>query len=278
MRKPDLRLICAVALFAATPAFAATLFPQPMHIVRRVDDPISRAETTLHEYCSGNRVVSVSGNRVAIADYDRQQLTEIDRAAGTYSITRFDEIAKANKEQRGRSGVSVQASQAGTTTDEWTSTSLGPKTSRSGRAVETHAFSRGTGDAKRSVEVGIDRRVALSRDAVEVLVGAAYPNERTPEHDVVMRAAGGMRGVVRANATGSAAQEAEFALPTEQTMSFEIAGQTITVKNSIVSVTAEAPPDDVMQIPPGAKQVESRITRLVRELRELDELPGTPRK
>src|SRR5581483_5691016 len=37
-----------------------------------------------------------------------------------------------------------------------------------------------------SVKVEIDRSVALSREAVEALVGASYPNRRTAEHDRIL--------------------------------------------------------------------------------------------
>lgn len=75
-------LLVAPAVFAAT-----VLFPRPLHLVRRVDDPISKTTATIDEYCGGNRVVTVRGSKVAIADYDAQQLTEIDHAAQTWSVT-----------------------------------------------------------------------------------------------------------------------------------------------------------------------------------------------
>src|SRR5438874_8531547 len=73
----------------------AVLFPKPIHFVRKVDDSISGKSVTFDQYCAGNRIVTVRGARVTIADYEKQELTEVDREAGTYSVTRFDEIAKA---------------------------------------------------------------------------------------------------------------------------------------------------------------------------------------
>lgn len=273
-----------VLLCAATPAFAATLFPQPLHLVRQIDDPVANGRMTVHEYCIGDRMVTVNGPRVTIADYAKQELVEIDRKAGTYSITRFSEMATLLKSQRGMRPAAADdtANLAARTRgeDEWSATPLGTKSFASGRAFEAYAFARGRVGDQRRIEVGIDRRVTLSRDAVEVLVGAAYPNDRTPEHDVLVRASAGMRDP-RNDDSGSAAAaavQATYALPAEQSTTFELAGQTVTVHNSIVSVTNEAPPDDVMQIPPGATQVESRVTRLVRELRDLDQIPGMPEK
>jgi len=63
------------------------LFPAPLHIVRRIDDPVSRRAITIHEYCAGNRIVTIDGERAVIVDYDAQQFVEIDRRAGTYSVT-----------------------------------------------------------------------------------------------------------------------------------------------------------------------------------------------
>ena len=74
-----------------------------MHLTRIVSDPLSGSETVIEEYCHGNRVVSVSGRRTAIAEYDKQTVTTIDFAAGTYSVATFDELAKAW--QSGRSAA-----------------------------------------------------------------------------------------------------------------------------------------------------------------------------
>lgn len=65
------RVVAAALAFLAAPfALGATaLFPKPLHLVRRVDDPISKTIATIDEYCLGNRVVTVRGSKVAIADY-----------------------------------------------------------------------------------------------------------------------------------------------------------------------------------------------------------------
>jgi hypothetical protein len=76
-------------------ALLAVLFPAPLHLTREVTDPIGGSKTVIEEYCHGNRVVSVSGSRTAIAEYDKRTVTTIDFAAGTYSIATFDELAKA---------------------------------------------------------------------------------------------------------------------------------------------------------------------------------------
>jgi hypothetical protein len=219
-----------MASWFAWSAFAAdALFPRPLHLVRRVEDPIAGKTATLHEYCAGDQVVTVNGARVVIADYGKQQLTEIDRAAGTYSITRFDELAKTNAAAPQASGDNIK------------------------------------------VEVGVDRNTRLSRAAVEVLIGAAYPNARRAEHELILRAAAGGDKDKRLVAN-SVDVASDYALPVEQTLTIIEDGQRITMRNSIVEVRSELAPDDVRLIPPGARLIESRITRLARELHDLDRL------
>ena len=96
------RVRFAALLLAALslPALAAgPLFPAPLHLTRQVQDPISERTTVFDEYASGNRLISVRGSRTSIADYEKGELIEIDRDAGTYSVTRFDAIARATKNQ-----------------------------------------------------------------------------------------------------------------------------------------------------------------------------------
>src|SRR5688572_20952221 len=94
------RSLCRVALLALCvsawcvgAAPARVLFPTNLHLTRQVEDPLSGKTVTIDEYCYGNRVVSVSGEKTVIADYDKQQITEINRKNGTYSVSRFDEVA-----------------------------------------------------------------------------------------------------------------------------------------------------------------------------------------
>lgn len=189
----------AVAAWAGGP-----LFPKPLHIVRVIDDGLATKTITVHEYCAGNRIATVNGDRVAIVDYEALRVVEIDRKAGTYSITPFEDLPPRASEPSGK------------------------------------------------LEVEVDRRVELSRDAIEALSGGVLPRER------------------RRVASESVEKEA---LPTSQVRTFEIGGQTLVVKNTIVSITNELAPAELLAIPPGARQVESRATRTARELRELDTTP-----
>jgi hypothetical protein len=140
------KAVAAIAwLVVSSSLGAGTLFPTPIHVVRRIDDPISKTSTTVEEFFFGDRIVSVNGSRVAISDYAAQLLTEIDHASATYSVTRFDDIAKA------RPKVDVPE--------------------------------------KATVTVTINRSVALTRDAVEAMVGAAYPNHRDSRNEKILAAA-----------------------------------------------------------------------------------------
>jgi hypothetical protein len=247
------RVATLLCILAALPATAATsLFPRPLHLVRRIDGPAAKSES-VDEYCSGNRIVTVRGKRVLIADYAEQQLTEIDRDASTYSVTRFDEIAKA--------AAQLSAS----------------RPAAASRFAVTRVETMGSRDryriegANAKIEVGIDRSIALSRDAVEALLGAAYPNVRRPEHEAVLQAAGGGVGGGRVAAQSA---EPQYGLPAEETITYSFEGSSVTLHSAIVRADVDAVPPELLLIPPGARRVESRITRIGRELQDVETLPG----
>ena len=190
--------------------------------MRRIDDPIAGSRATIDEYCAGDRIVTINGPRVAIADYAAQQLTEIDHAAGTYSITSFAEIAKARPATR-----------------------------------ETRA----------KVSVEVNRSVALSREAVEALIGASYPNRHLEQHDQILNAAAPASGRIVAQSVGG---DAAYGLPSNTSVTYE---NGLTMRNVIVRVDHDLAPPRMMLIDPGAKRVESRLTRTSRELKQLDAPP-----
>ncbi len=98
MVKAAMAFVALVCGFFLSPAFAgAALFPAPLHITRQVYNSISDKTALVEEYGYGNPLVAVRGARTSIADYEKGELIEIDRDAGTYSITRFDALAKAQK-------------------------------------------------------------------------------------------------------------------------------------------------------------------------------------
>lgn len=254
------RIVTAALLLVAAPlAFAANaLFPRPLHLVRLVDDGLSRTTATLDEYCLGNRVITIRGARVTIADYDAQQLTEIDHLAQTWSVTPFADIAKSRADLDTRLGAAFEPHPARLT-------AVG---SNASSAVETFVV-----DAPhRRLQIGIDRRVVLSRAAAEVLIGAAYPGQGDAEQEEILAAAGG--GGVSAMSAG-AAVGGTYGLVTERTLTIDVEGTQLVSHNAIIRIGDEMPPAEATLIDPGAKRIESRLTRLTRELREIDTLPST---
>jgi hypothetical protein len=229
--------------------------------VRQLDDPISRTTATIDEYCAGNRVVTVRGSKVTIADYDAQQLTEIDHAAQTWSVTPFAEIAASRAALDARIGAAPAPPSARLTASSSSS-------AHASSAVDTFVA-----DApQRHLEVGIDRRVSLSRAAAEVLIGAAYPGSGNEEQEEILNAAGNHRDVSAMSV--AARSDATYGLVAERTLTIQSGGTTLVSHNKILRVGDEMPPSDATLIDPGAKRIESRTTRLSRELREIDTLPS----
>ena len=246
-------LFFAAMAVAARSARAATLFPEPLHLVRRVTDPISRATATVDEYCHGNRIVSASGTRSVTVDYEKQTVTEIDRGAGTYSITSFDEVARAS--------AALRPAATKETTTEWAATSL-----------RTNAW-RFVAKSGTAVDIAVDPSIKISAEALDALIGAAYPNRRTAVHEALARAASG--GVNRVQTESSRSQPV-FALPLDETITWDVEDSRITSANVVVRVGHEVVPPDVLMIPAGAKRVESKRVALPRMIEELDRLPSAP--
>jgi hypothetical protein len=253
-------MAAGLALLAGPVAFGANpLFPRPLHLVRRIDDPISNTAATIDEYCAGNRVVTVRGSKVTIADYEAQQLTEIDHAALTWSVTSFTDIARSRTELEARIGNNVEPRAAHLT------------------AMAHNASAYVSDEPHRRMEIGFDRKVVLSRAAAEVLIGAAYPNGKSQEQEEILAAAGGgSNDGVSAMSTGATASGA-YGLLVERTLTIETGGTTLVSHNSVTRIGDEAPPAEAILIDQSATRVESRLTRLARELRDIDTIPSAKR-
>lgn len=239
-------LIGAAFAVAAT-ASAAALFPEPLHIVRQSTDPISGITSTVHEYCSGDRIATVNGSLTVIADYARGEVTEIDRGRGTFSITSFEDIARAAV-SHGPQPVAKSMSEPRT---------LGLRQSADGRQLESYEFSNAEGYQQVVVTVSVDRKMHISAEAAEALTGAAFPNRRTFVHDAIMRAASGP----------------QVALPSEHAISYEFAGEKLVFRSAIISIDRQLAPEEALMIPPGSRRVETRLTSVPRAMEELDRLP-----
>jgi len=254
-------LVLEAAAFAAAP-----LFPTPLHITRQVHDPIAGTTNVLDEYGIGNRLISIRAERTSIADYEKGELMEIDRKTGTYSITRFDAVAKVAQV----TGAPVATKTGGL--KPAAPQSLGMKATRTGRNAEFFE-AEVDGEVKQRVEIAVDRSTLVSKEALEVLLGAAYPGVRRPEHDAVLSAARSQRP--RGVMTQSESSEPAFAIPVEQTIHYELDGQQLEFRTSVVRLGTETPPADLVSIPPGARLVVSRYVAVMQELEKLEH-PGTP--
>jgi hypothetical protein len=278
MARVSLR-VALLALAVTTCLYAApqrALFPTNLHLTRQIQDPLSGSTTTIEEYCSGNRMVAISGDRTVIVDYDKQEITEIDRRKGTWSVSRFSDVASANMEMgsAARSRRVTADATSGPAPEKWKLTPQGQR-GAAGRSVEQFEFID-QGEIKRKVDVGVDRSVALTREAVEVLIGAAYPNTVRDEHEAVLRAAVSARPAAARGMAANSETPAEetYGLPLTQSFTYTDSGSELTFRSAITRVGSEVVPAEALMIPPGSKRVESPATAARRQLRELDH-PGS---
>jgi len=263
-RRFVLLLELSVSFLAAQFAVAAVLFPEPLHLTRTIESPVTHKAVVVDEYCAGNRVISVTEDRTVIADYEKGELTEIDRAHSTYSITKFEDLAKANN---------VRAPRASSTSDA--SWRVRP-TARRANADYVEAEPNDDRDL-RKLEVGVDRNVRLSRAAAEVLAGTAFPNVRTDESTLVLNAAAPaarQQSRTRSESTSVTSADVSYGLPVEQTATVRVGGKEVVTRNRITRVGNEAPPASALVIPNGARLVESTAVQRRRLLDEIETLPA----
>ena len=266
------------SLLAANIAFAApeVLFPAPLHITRELTDPITGSMTVIDDYCHGNRVVSVNGRRTAIAEYDRNVVTTIDFDAGTYSVTKFDELAKAwdaaPAASRGRAAIASNPVQQ-RNAPQWRVESKGGRVvaSRPGESVEARLDD---GPNQQTIQMTADTQLRVSRAAAEILLGVAYPNRPDPSSAVLLDA---LRSRQPRIASNGEAAPAEFHIPLEHVIRHQFGGETVEARNVVTRVGSELPPPDIVAVPPGAKLVEADPVAARRMLEELDGVRPTQR-
>jgi hypothetical protein len=257
-------LIFCFAILIAIP-FAASaaepLFPQPLHIVRVVDDPVAGRSMTVEEYYAGNRVVAVSGELVAIADYAAETLTRIDRAAGTFSIVRFADLAAARGELVPERRLAM-SSGSSTPLSHGTATHLG-------RSVELHRAD--LGDDSGSVEIAVDRSFILSPKGLEVVSGSAWPSAPTPQGRAILSAtapSSELRGIASQSVRA-------HGLPVRVRTTFRMGSDSFTVENRVESIDSATVAAELIAIPPGASEVPHPDVEAARRLRELDMIAPT---
>jgi hypothetical protein len=240
----------AVLVFVS-PAWAQTLFPKPLHLTRSVEEPLSGAKATVEEYCFANRVITIRGERTVIVDYEKKEVTEIDREHATYSVTPFDTLANARPHRVVAHAATAKPAITRTRSDY-----------RAGRGVDV--FSAEDGESALRAEIAVDNSMALSRDAFDVVVGSAYPNDGGPAADLARHAARRTNGATES-----------YGLPMEQTLRWDAGGgKSVESKNVVTRIGEESAPPDLIAIPPGAKQVDARAVRGKKLGDEIDSLPN----
>lgn len=258
--------VCVALLslsFAVVAGAADVLFPAPLHITREIVTPFSSRKSVVEEYCHGNRIVSVSGSRTAIADHAKRQITVIDFGAGTYSVTTFEDIARANEVEK-LPGEALDAVR-----DAWKVEALGGHVvaSRPGHAIEAERRNQG---AREIIRITADEQIVLSRDAADALLGTGYPNRRDERSGVVLAALRARDRSVSSNESRAASPVDRYSLPLEQIVRIEVGGDVIETRNVVLRVGNELPPPDLLVVPPGAKLVESDLVMSRRLLDETD--------
>jgi hypothetical protein len=248
-----------LSLSAAIPARAAApLFPKAFHLVREVDDSLTGRVLRVDEYYAGDRAITINGDKTAIADYAKQELTEIDRGKATYSVATFAQIASAQPARR-TMAASKDAQQV-----------IERKGSdrRAGRAVDIISADDAGGSLH--AEVAVDLSMALSKDAFDVIAGGAFPKSGGAAVDLVRGAAALQRNSrVAADATTSGET---YGLPLEQTLRWKAQGESVVVITRVVSIDAQLPPAQLVAIPPGAQRVEAKAVEAKRIADDVDSL------
>ena len=253
--------VALLILSAASPLRAAQpLFPKPMHLVREINDSLAGRTARVDEYYGGDRAIAVRGDKTVIADYGKQELLEIDRSQGTWSLTTFADIGSA------RQG-SIKMITKATATE-------GPRVvgkgsdHRLGRSVEL--LQADDPRAGLHADIAIDSSVTLTKDAFDVVAGGAFPSSGGPASDLV-RLAAAHHSRESANTT-SPATETKYGLPIEQQLRWKTGGGEVVVANRVTMIDDAVPPAELLVIPPGAKRVTSHILQAKRVAAESESL------
>lgn len=259
---------------ASSMAASRPLFPTPLHITRELTNPVSGTKSVVDEYCHGSRVVAVSGRRTSIADYEKGEVLSIDFEAGTYSVTKFEAIAKlhARTATVSTNAASVRPASA------WKSERRGNAmvALRAGEGIDLERTGEGSGNGQRQqIRLVADQQLSLGRAAIEALLGTGYPNRRDDSADAILAALRTGRGATAATNSSSAAAttEGEYHLPLQYNVRVDIGGEVVEVRNVVLRVGNELAPPDVLAVPPGATLVESDVVTAQRMLEELDGAP-----
>jgi len=253
-------LCLALSLSAALSAYAdGPLFPRPFHLTREIDDSLTGRVIRVDEYYSGDRVITVNGTKTAIADYAKQELTEMDRARATYSVATFAQLASVLPARR----VSAKS-------DAKPVIERKGSDRRAGRNVDVVVAD--DANASLHAEVAVDQTMVLSKDAFDVVAGGAFPKSSGAAVDLIRGASATKRGRMASNATASGEG---YGLPVEQTLRWQTNGEAVVVTMKVVAIDEQLPPAELIAIPAGARRVEAKAIEAKRIADDSDSLVPT---
>ncbi len=251
---------CALLLLSVSvPAEAAApLFPKAFHVVREVNDSLTGHVTRVDEYFAGDQVITINGDKTAIADYAKQELTEIDRGKATYSIASFAQLAAALPAPPVRPAAKTPAIEH-----------RGSER-RAGRNVEVMIADDATNALH--AEIAVDHSISLSKDAFEVVAGGAFPRNGGPAVDLLRGAAANPRSRIASQSTTSGDT---FAMPIEQKLQWNLHGESVEVTLKVITIDDQQPSPQLIVIPAGARRVEAKAIEAKRAATDADALVPT---
>ena len=227
---------------------AEPLFPEPLHLTREIHDPITGRTTIVEEYFSGDRAISIAGAVTAIVDYSKGESIRIDRGNGTWSVATLDALARASR-RKGAKSIAA-------TGEAWSVRAAGSARRGANNVSLYRAAQPAAASGPRvEIEIAIDHAVALTRAGAEVIAGAAWPNERSPEAAAILRAAEG-EGTVGQSAAGAIAASDRLGLPLEVTIVWRDGGEELRFVNRVIRAGTERPPPEALDIAPGSRLVD----------------------
>ncbi|HEU5163022.1 MAG TPA: hypothetical protein VFV54_07750 [Thermoanaerobaculia bacterium] len=269
MRPSSIAVAGLLVLIASTANGAEPLFPEPLHLTREIQDPITERTTVVEEYFFGDRAVSTAGAVTVIVDYSKGETIRIDRGNGTWSVATLDDLARAARGSGARANAGGDAG--------WT-IAAGGTDRRGSRNVSVYRAtpSSTAGGPRVEIEIAIDHAVELTRAGAEVIAGAAWPNERSSEANAILRAAEG-EGVVARSAAGAATSADRIGLPLDVTMRWRDGDEDLRFVNRVIRVGSERPPPEALAIARGSRRVDDPRVATAALLDALDR-PGAPRE
>lgn len=232
------------------------LFPDPLHLTRRITDPFSEQPVMVEEFCQGSRIVSVVGPVTAIADYAAGTLTRIDRDARTFSVTSFAELARSRSAGKVKQPVVSQ--------QPWKVSSSG-RGDVGGRATERVVLERRVDGGRHELEIAADPLVLISRTAAEALLGFSFPaTPRADEAELIF-------GALSKGGGGSRSSPQAIGLPLAQIERFWSEGQELESRNEVLRAGSELIDPRLLEVPAGSVRVELEQLDVWRKLEEVDQ-------